>query len=139
MGYTLFQPQQQLYNQFLRIGTVLNAAGVDKNMSTLTTDRASTGENGDKYIVYALCMGDETQLEASFYYFSDEGIWDLYINDVLDSSGYDAYTGGGTDMQIRVTLANPLPAGINKIELRINGKNALSNNYFLRVYGMRLK
>ena len=64
------------------------------------------------------------------------GIFDLYINDVLDSSGYDDYAAVAADIARTITLTQPLRKGWNKITLKINSKNAASVDYFLNVYGM---
>ena len=54
-------------------------------------DYPDTSENGDEYYFYVYKFSNEAIIDLSYNKNTICGIFDLYINDVLDSSGYDGY------------------------------------------------
>lgn len=113
-----------------RVGKVTTSGGVIK---TLKTDQAgtvaTTGTDGDKYFVWVYLDGTETKLELSTYKYTSRGIFDIYLNGVLDSSGYDDYASSGAYTQREITLTQTPVAGLNVLEFRVNGKNASATSY----------
>lgn len=92
----------------------------------------------DRYQFRIYAIGNETKLSFSNNKFNTRAVYDLYINGVRDSGGYDDYTSTSTNAQREVTLSNSLIAGYNLIELVVIGKSSFSSNYSLACYGMRL-
>jgi hypothetical protein len=95
---------------------------------------------GDGHIFYipVLCRGDETVIVIRESMGTTRGKYDLWINGVLDSSGYDNYNVTSLDNNRQITLTRKILPGLNEIELRVNGKNASSANYNLYIYGVLL-
>ena len=132
------------YNFFLsrysNIAKFMTAAGVLKAQGETQNGRYGiTVADGDKYQIFFICDGTETLLEISNYKGALEAIFDLYVNGVLDSSGYDDYAAAGAYVNREITLSQPVRIGMNTIELRINGKNVASGGYFLQVAGASLQ
>lgn len=95
--------------------------------------------DGDRLQLEYFLDGTETLFEISTNMISGAAKWDLYVNSVLDSSGYDDYDGAGAVASREITLANPVRYGHNRVELRVNGKNALSSGYTVQVYGASIQ
>lgn len=90
--------------------------------------------DGDRMQMFFYARGNETFLDMTTDQNTDRAIWDLYINGVLDSAGYDDY--GASDFNVwHIILTQPIKTGYNVIELRANGKNALSTSYIIAVVG----
>lgn len=83
-----------------------------------------------------LCEGNETHLIVGTKKTSNDGIFDVYVNNVLDSSGYDDYNATDANTTRNITLIQPIRKGWNEIKLKLNGKNAASTNYGIDVYGI---
>lgn len=95
--------------------------------------------DGDRMQMFFYARGDETILDISTDTNTTRAIWDLYVNGVLDSSGYDDYAAAAGHQQRHITLTRPIVAGYNVIELRANGKNALSTDYIIAVIGASIE
>jgi len=93
-------------------------------------------DNGDKMFAYFTCKGNETKLYIRSFKDSNSGIWDLYVNGVLDSSGYDSYAAAGVSVSLEIILTEPIIKGLNIIEFRVNGKNASSTGYKITISSM---
>ena len=81
----------------------------------------------------------ETKLELGNRKDVDCGIFDLYVNNVLDSSEYDDYIAVLEEVYREITLTQPIKKGLNTIELRVNGKNVASSNYVINLGGTSLQ
>jgi len=81
----------------------------------------------------------ETKLELGNRKDVDCGIFDLYVNNVLDSSEYDDYIAVLEEVYREITLTQPIKKGLNTIELRVNGKNVASSNYAINLGGTSLQ
>lgn len=101
-------------------------------------DRPITEENLSSLVFFIPASGNETTVTILHHTSSDRPIFDLYINDVLDSSGYDQYSASDVHNLITVTPINTINRGWNKITLKCNGKNASSTGYKMYVAGVRL-
>lgn len=96
-------------------------------------------QNGDKIQMFFICSGTETLLELSSLRNAASGKFDLYVNNILDSSAYDNYRSTETTIDREIGLSQPIIAGLNTIELRVNGKNASSGGYIINTYGACLQ
>lgn len=95
--------------------------------------------DGDRMQMFFFARGNETTLDISTDTNTTRAIWDLYVNGVLDSSGYDDYSAAAGHQQRHITLTRPIVVGYNVIELRANGKNALSTDYFIAQIGASIQ
>jgi len=126
--------------RYSNIGRLLSSADQLKQIIQTSVGRGpglQAGADGDKNQMFFVCSGTETELNISNRKQPTSGKWDLYINDVLDSSGYDDYIATFADVHRQITLSQPILAGINLIELRMNGTSGA--NYDIRVYGASLQ
>ncbi len=127
-------------NRFTRPGRLYASNGTTlKKMNHREYSYQDTPENNDKIQMFFICNGTETRLELAMSKNSGSAIFDLYVNDVLDSSAYDNYGSLAVILYREILLSRPIVAGLNVIELRVNGKNALSSNYFMNTYGANLQ
>jgi len=94
------------------------------------------GQNKANIIMDILADGTETRIAIGTRKDGDCGVFDLWINDVLDSSGYDDYAAVAADITRIITVTQPIRKGWNKIVLKMNGKNAASAAFSLNVYGI---
>ena len=115
-----------------RIGKATNNAGVELvlNATSIPYEYQQVPNNSDNFYYYLICSGSETTLRLIYRKSNDCGIVDLYINGVLDSSGYDMYSAGPAYNDTLITLTIKPIAGINTILLKTNGKNGASTNYY---------
>jgi len=95
--------------------------------------------NGDKLQMFFICDGTETKLDMYSVLDINCGIFDLYINNVLDSSSYDEYAAVLAGLDREITLTQPIKNGLNTIELRVNSKNVASSNYAINLGGTSLQ
>ncbi len=128
-----------LIQKYSHIQKLTNSVDAIKLLKHDSYDRANTPLDGDKYFAWFYLEGNETKLEISVRKESDKGIFDLYINDVLDSSGYDLYAATGAAAYYEITLAHSVNIGSNKVEIRVNGKNVASSAYQMGIYGMNFQ
>lgn len=123
-----------------RPGKLLAANGVTlKQMNHAAYTVQTIAENGDRIQLSFICAGNETRLLLSTNKYAARGIFDLYVNNVLDSMGYDDYAASGIDTHRYIVLTQPIRAGQNTIELRVNEKNPSSNSYIVAVFGASLQ
>jgi hypothetical protein len=95
--------------------------------------------DGDNLFCYFSCVGNESLLELRTFKNTTSGIFDIYINELLHSSGYDDYNATGIAINREINVANKISRGNNVIKIKINGKNALSSNYNIQVLGASLQ
>jgi len=127
-------------NTWSRPSRCYTAGGVLKNLSHGTTTRtAGAGANGDRIQIFMVARGNETTLNLGTHGLTISGIFDVYINGVLDSAGYDDYLAVPAEIHRIIALTQPIRKGYNVIELRLNGKNALSTGWYVYVYGASLQ
>lgn len=134
------------YNKFsgvvnwARPGRLLAADGVTlKQIDHFSYSYSHIPLNGDRCQLAFICVGNETQLTLGTLKNPNTGIFDLYVNDVLDSLGYDEYAVTSTNTSRYITLTQPIRSGQNTIELRVNEKNVASSDYYVIVYGASLQ
>jgi hypothetical protein len=101
--------------------------------------QAASPSNGDYLIIPIYCNGGETILDLSWYKTTDRSIFDLYVNGLLDSSGYDGYNSSTSITYTQITLSRTIISGWNELKFVVNGKNASSTNYYCGIYGVRLR
>lgn len=82
-----------------------------------------------------ICSGDETAIEFAVYKSTNRGMFDIYINGVLDSSGYDLYSSSATVSMLSISLTQDILPGVNNIIFKQNGKNGSSAGYIISIYG----
>ena len=99
----------------------------------------ASNANGDRIQTFFMCNGTETTLALTTRPRLGNGIFDLYVNGVLDSSGYDDYAAVTITKHIEITLTESIKKGLNLIEFRMNGKNGASSGYLCNVVGVALK
>ncbi len=95
--------------------------------------------NGDRIQMFFICDGTETFLQMGSLKSVNSGIFDLYVNNTLDSSGYDNYAAANIPIYRQLLLSQPITAGLNIIELRVNGKGVIATNYYINTYGASLQ
>jgi len=115
--------------------------GSDGTVKKIVHDTTSTKygttcdnpENGDEYEFYVFGCKGATKLSMWYYKGPDAGTWDLYINDQLDSSGYDEYSSSYDYAFREIDLTEDVPDGVVKFTMKVNGKNASSSGYALYI------
>lgn len=95
--------------------------------------------DGDYVTMKVYKTRSESVLYLGYRKSTNMGIFDLYVNGVLDSSGYDAYRNSGADAVAKITLTHALLSGWNNIILKINGKHESATAYGIGIYGARLR
>jgi len=128
--------------QYTVLDKLTDGAGAIKAIDTSISGRgrcAVTAAQNDIYTLYFVCDGTETKLEITTYKMTDKGKWNLWVNDVLDSSSYDDYAAAGAQVNRSITLTKTIKLGINKIELKVASKNVSSSNYEVRITGASLQ
>lgn len=129
-----------LRSNFSNIARIYSAALALKQIAHAYVGRTqAVPADGDRLQIFSISQGTETKLEISTWGTNASGIWDLYINGVLDSSGYDDYVADAVDIHREITLTQQIQSGLNTIELRVNGKNVDSAGYNIFVYGASLQ
>ncbi len=104
-----------------------------------STVAAAAAADGDKHLAEAVCDGTETTMLISYRKNTDAGSFDIYLNGVKDNQAtVDTYAAAGADATVSVTLSTAPRKGYNRIELRVNGKNAASTDYVLNIYRIML-
>jgi hypothetical protein len=127
-------------SRFSNVGKLLSSVGALKAIGHAAEGRFQIAPaNGDKLQMFFICDGTETKLEFSDKRLSVSGIFDIYVNGVLDSSGYDDYAAAAADVHREITLSQPIRPGLNTIELRVNGKNVAASSYYVSVMGASLQ
>lgn len=95
--------------------------------------------DGNRYQMFFMARGNETELNISTKIGIDGGIWDLYINGILDSAGYDDYAVAEAVITRQIILTLPIRQGYNVFEMRCNGKNPASVNFTITVFGASIQ
>lgn len=136
----LFINNVRILNRWSRPSKLTASDGVTlKKINHGITSYQQNPANGDRFYIYFICSGDEDALQLGSYEGKNSGIFDIYINNNLDSSGYDNYNVRDVDIHRQISLYRPIIIGFNLIELRVNGKNIKSSRYFLFIYGASLQ
>lgn len=113
------------------------SGGAKKAIYTYQYHSQVSAVNGDYFIIPVYCSGSETIIDLNLYKMSDGGKFDLYINDVLDSSGYDGYASSPAYAVTSISLTQAVTAGWNTIKIVLNGTNGSS--YYFKTGGVRLR
>ncbi len=130
----------RLLNRFANIGRIWSAANVLKDIGDSAAGRGQViPADGDRLFLYYIADGTETAFDITCRGGTTSAIFDLYINNVLDSAGYDNYLAVAADITRHIILAQPVLQGLNQIELRVNGRNGLSTNYYILIRGASLQ
>ena len=122
-----------------RVGMITNAAGVEINPVSINFDYQSAPNDGDHLYTFLYAAGGETILTLGRSRNANSGIFDMYIDSIIDSAGYDMYNAGTLNDTLVIALANALNHGYHTIEFRVNGKNGASAGYIISTYGMRVR
>lgn len=133
---------QQPLRQMTRMGLATNAAGVEQQINmnwAIASDYNASTANADKAFFYLFCNGAETVLDVQIWAVATGGIFDVYLNDVLDTAGIDTYSAVSTLISVNVALTTDTIPGINTIELRTNGRNGLSGGWVIITIKVRLR
>lgn len=126
--------------QFNRCAYLTDSTDVELKMNSCGgLDRAATLGSGHKLYYYPFCVGGETTIDINVSKGSNRCMFDLYINGVLDSSGYDLYNSSTVDATVTISLTQAIVAGFNEIRIVVNGKNGSSTGYDPAVYGVRIR
>ncbi len=137
----------QFYMRWSRPSLLLSSVNVQKNLNhadltgaeTFSYTLQETAANGDKFYAFFYCDGTETTLDMTTRGDTATGKFDLYVNGILDSSGYDEYLAAAAIVDHHIVLSQPIVKGNNEISLHVNGKNAASTDYFIQIFGMSLR
>jgi hypothetical protein len=117
-----------------------NSSGNEKALRNYQgQDYQINPQNGDYLIVYIFCAGGETLIDLSWFKGPDRSIFDLYINNSLDSSGYDGYNSTTSITYTQITISKTIISGWNELKFVVNNKNVSSTNYYCGLYGVRLR
>lgn len=127
--------------QFNRCAYMTDSAGTEVKMNSCgSLDRASTvSVNGYKMYYFPFCAGGETTLDIFVSKGSTRPIIDIYVNNVLDSAGYDLYNSSTVDATVTISLTQAIIAGFNEIRIVVNSKNGSSTAYDTAIYGLRVR
>lgn len=126
--------------QFNRCAYLTDSTNVELKMNSCGgIDRATTLGSGHKLYYYPFCVGGETTIDINVSKGSNRCMFDLYVNNVLDSSGYDLYNSSTVDATVTISLSQAIVAGFNEIRIVVNGKNGSSTGYDPAVYGVRIR
>jgi hypothetical protein len=118
---------------------LMSAASVLKPLNHNYYSFQNVGANGDKLFCYVYCKGSETELNIGSLRGPLSGIYDLYINGLLDSAGYDEYLAAPGNTYTRIILSRPIHRAQNEIEFRVNGRNVLSAGYNIAIMGVSIQ
>ena len=131
---------QSKTRQFNRCAYLTDSTNVELKMNSCGgLDRAATLGSGHKLYYFPFCVGGETTIDINVSKGSNRCMFDLYINGVLDSSGYDLYNSSTVDATVTISLTQAITAGFNEIRIVVNGKNGSSTGYDPAVYGVRIR
>jgi hypothetical protein len=135
MPFRAYNPPPFKPFEATKIGRATNAAGALQDLtlayaSPYTGLTGAAANDGDKYYYYLMCDGTETILEHRYYQHTMCGVFDIYINGVIDSSTYEGYNAGGaTLVGTKIALTAKTVPGLNTVQIRINGKNGAATDY----------
>lgn len=130
------------YCRFANVFRATGSTGTNKALVHVSNGgryiSAADAADGDIYYMDFYCDGTETRFQISTRKSTDRGTFDLYVNGVLDSSGYDEYAAAAADAHRDIVLTIPVRAGYNLLSLRVNGKNVAASDYVVAVIGASL-
>lgn len=140
-GYLKHTDEARPKRTYSVVDKITNSADAIKTISISTYPRISQLVPALNDWVYTSfdCDGTETTLDITTLKDTDQAKWDLYVNGVVDSTGYDDYNGSVANNQRHITLTQPIRQGKNTIGLKAASKNAASSNYRISVVGMVLQ
>ncbi len=110
----------------------------EKAIASYGTNYQSNALNGDYFITPLYCIGGETILDVSLMKNPAGGIIDIYIDNTLNTSGYDTYAASNTNLVLSVSVG-ALSTGNHILKFVLNSKNASSSAYIFTLYGVRLR
>ena len=125
--------------RYSNIHKITSSAGALKGIShTIYGRQNAVPAIGDLSYIDFYCDGTETILQIDNHKAQDCAKWDLWVNGVQDSTGYDDYA-AASDVHRAITLTQPIIQGVNTLILKATTKNAGSSNYNIQVYGASLE
>jgi hypothetical protein len=126
----------------INIWKVTNSSDVVIAFNSITgaiTVNTTNANDGDKYLAEAYCDNSETIMNVIYEKNSFTGKFDVYLNGIKDNGAtIDTYGASSSAANSEITLSTKPMKGYNRIELRVNGKNASSSDYVLRIYQISL-
>lgn len=129
-----------IYCLFARPSRLYAADGETlKQLNHETYSYQASPLDGDIFQINFFARGGETLLSLGCWKKTTSGKFDIYVNGILDSSAYDNYAASPAVLNRYITLTQPIVAGYNLIELKLNGKHASSGGYDLSIYGASLQ
>lgn len=137
MGYchiNTFTRPSRAYNNAGNLIQLNHTNNINENFTS-----ASPAVDGDCFQLFFCARGNEVWFSISTYTNLNRPIWDLYVNGILDSAGYDDYTPAAGIQRRYIALTQPIREGYNIIELKVNGKNGASTGFILSVYGASIQ
>ena len=143
-GHTLESHTTNLWLLFTKPSRAYDSGGSPKTIqhydnigTTYTTNTTvQTAADGDLLQAFLYSGGDPT-LTISYALQPSGGIFDVYVNDVLKSSGIDTYNATLAFNTVQINIAGTT-AGWCYVKLRTNGKNASSGGYYISIAGISL-
>lgn len=120
------------------LSSVTDSSGVEKSISpTFPSGTWDTVLDGFRYNFNVFSRGTETILIINTYKSTNRGIFDLYIDGVLNTGGYDDYAASAITNIRKITIT-PMSIGEHIIQMRVNSKNSASTGYSLSPYWVML-
>lgn len=139
MGYDAYKPADVPTGQSQLASKATTAAGALVAIDNSIGNADSLSGDTLKLIYYFVCVGGETKLDILYYKCPTCGKFDVFLNGISDSTGYDTYGAGFAGASTIVTLTKiPIP-GLNTVEFRINGKNVASTGFSIIISVVRLR
>ena len=94
----------------------------------------TTPANGSWFTGGGMLRKGTYSIKALVVTANNQGKFDIYLDDVLVSSGNDDYSGVSTyNVLIAIGAINVTYSGYHTLKLLVNGKNGSSSNYYLSV------
>lgn len=92
-----------------------------------------THANNDEIYVYVMLSQGTYTLQETGYNSNTDGIIKFYLDSTLIAT-HDHYAGAGTFIGIKETTSIVVSAGkLFKFSIKVDGKNALSTDYYCRI------
>jgi hypothetical protein len=130
------------FDSIFRVGSIFSGAMTKKLINSINypgQDYQSVAADGDIFFIPILCSSEKTIIDIYTSVGSNRGIFNLYIDGVLNSSGYDTYNSTNSSSIFSITMVTPLSAGIHEIKLVVTGKNLSSTAYVVIIGGVRTR
>lgn len=133
------KPRQQL----IRAAQLFSSADAIKAIDSYTAlgvDQQVSAADGD-YFIFNVWSDNaiEWTIDVTVAKSNTRGKFDLYLNDVLESSANDCYSSSATNALVSVGISHAMKVGWNVVKLLVNGKNASSSGYSLATMGIRIR